>query len=44
VEGAALKEAVQQNIVEDRIPYVKPFDVLVQYLVTLAVGDGFARN
>ncbi|MBP9883518.1 MAG: ligase-associated DNA damage response DEXH box helicase [Chitinophagales bacterium] len=41
IEGAALKEAVEQNILEDRIPYVKPIDVLVQYLVTLAVGDGF---
>ncbi|HUM46870.1 MAG TPA: ligase-associated DNA damage response DEXH box helicase [Chitinophagales bacterium] len=44
IEGAALKEAVERHILEDRIPYIKPFDVLVQYLVTLAVGDGFRHE
>jgi ATP-dependent Lhr-like helicase len=44
VEGAALKDAVVHHVLEDRIPYVKPFDVLVQYLVTLAVGDGFRQE
>jgi ATP-dependent helicase Lhr and Lhr-like helicase len=41
VEGAALREAIDRKIVEDRLPYIRSFDVLVQYLVTLAVGDGF---
>lgn len=41
VEAAALKEAVDHNIVEERIPVVRAFDVLVQYAITLAVGDGF---
>ncbi|MBA3649130.1 MAG: ligase-associated DNA damage response DEXH box helicase [Chitinophagales bacterium] len=41
IEGAALKDAIEHKILEDRIPFHKPFDVLVQYLVTLAVGDGF---
>jgi ATP-dependent Lhr-like helicase len=41
VEAAALREGYVQNIVEDRIPYVRSFDVLIQYLVTLAVSDGF---
>lgn len=40
-EAAALREAIHQKIVEDRLPYIRSFDVLVQYLVTLAVGDGF---
>lgn len=41
MEAAALREAIEKNIVEDRIPYVRSFDVLMQYLVTLAVSDGF---
>ena len=41
IEVAALKEAVKQNVIEPRIPMVLTFDVLVQYLVTLAVGEGF---
>ncbi|MBL7955982.1 MAG: ligase-associated DNA damage response DEXH box helicase [Flavobacteriales bacterium] len=41
VEAAALREAVNGGIVEARQPMVRSFDVLVQYLVTLAVGDGF---
>ncbi len=41
MEGAALKDAMEHNVLEDRIPFNKPIDVLVQYLVTLAVGDGF---
>ncbi len=40
-EAAALREAMQRGIVEERIPYVRSFDVLIQYLVTLAVSDGF---
>lgn len=41
VEGAALREAVSRKIVEDRVPYLRSFDVLIQYLITLAVSDGF---
>ena len=44
VEAAALKEAAQKNIIESRVPMVLTFDVLVQYLVTLAVGEGFKKN
>jgi ATP-dependent helicase Lhr and Lhr-like helicase len=40
-EAAALREAIDQNIVEDRLPYVRSFDVLIQYVLTLAVGEGF---
>ncbi|RZS99053.1 ligase-associated DNA damage response DEXH box helicase [Aquimarina brevivitae] len=41
VEASALQEAVKENTVEDRIPYLNSFDVLIQYLTTLAVSDGF---
>lgn len=41
VEAAALQKAVQQDYVEDRMPYLNSFDVLVQYLTTLGVSDGF---
>jgi ATP-dependent helicase Lhr and Lhr-like helicase len=40
-EAAALREAMHRGIVEDRIPYLRSFDVLIQYLITLAVSDGF---
>jgi len=41
VEASALQKAVQQEAVEDRLPYLNSYDVLVQYLTTLAVSDGF---
>jgi ATP-dependent Lhr-like helicase len=43
VEAAALKQAVRENIVEQRQPVVNAYDVLIQYLCTLAVGDGFRQ-
>jgi ATP-dependent Lhr-like helicase len=41
LEAAGLKEAIKRKIFEDRKPMEKPLDVLIQYLVTLAVSDGF---
>ncbi len=41
IEASALKKAVKGDVMEDRIPYLLSFDVLIQYLVTLAVSDGF---
>lgn len=41
VEAAAIKEAAKTQQIESREPVVMAFDTLVQYLVTLAVGDGF---
>lgn len=41
IEASALKRAAAEEVVEDRIPYLLSFDVLIQYLVTLAVGNGF---
>ncbi len=44
IEASALKKAALTNTVEDRIPYLNSWDVLVQYLNTLAVSDGFYPN
>jgi ATP-dependent helicase Lhr and Lhr-like helicase len=41
VEAAALKEGIKENLIESREPMMLCFDVLTQYLCTLAVGDGF---
>ncbi len=41
IECAAIKSAISENDLEDRMPYIRSFDVLSQYLVTLAVSDGF---
>ncbi|MCK0160917.1 ligase-associated DNA damage response DEXH box helicase [Allomuricauda sp. F6463D] len=41
VEASAMQKAVLTSSVEDRIPYLNSFDVLLQYLTTLAVSDGF---
>ena len=41
IEGAALRYAEKNQLMENRIPYIRSFDVLIQYLVTLAVSDGF---
>ncbi|MEJ5963396.1 ligase-associated DNA damage response DEXH box helicase [Pedobacter immunditicola] len=44
VEAAAIKEAAKTQNIESREPVVMAFDTLVQYLVTLAVGDGFKEE
>jgi ATP-dependent Lhr-like helicase len=44
IEAAALREAIDLNITEARTPYLLAYDVLVQWLVTLAVSDGFQPN
>ena len=41
IEASALRKAVANGIVEDRVPYLNSYDVLIQYLNTLAVSDGF---
>lgn len=41
LEAAALKAAVVAHVMESREPRLMCFDVLLQYLNTLAVGDGF---
>ncbi|SDJ90632.1 ATP-dependent helicase Lhr and Lhr-like helicase [Pedobacter sp. ok626] len=44
VEAAAIKEAARTQDIESREPIVMSFDTLIQYLVTLAVGDGFEEE
>jgi ATP-dependent Lhr-like helicase len=41
IEGAALRQAIVEKKFESRKPLEKSFDVLAQYLVTLAVSGGF---
>lgn len=41
VEAAALRAAINEGIIESRQPLMLCYDVLIQYLCTLAVGGGF---
>ncbi len=41
IEGAAARAAVAAGRIEDRIAPGQPLDVLVQHLVTIALGGGF---
>ena len=44
VEVAALKAAIAVNYIESKMPMLLCFDVLLQYLTTLSVGDGFVPS
>lgn len=41
LEVAALKQAIKEMAIESRQPMVLCFDVLLQYLCTLAISEGF---
>ncbi|MEO5908571.1 MAG: ligase-associated DNA damage response DEXH box helicase [Ginsengibacter sp.] len=41
IEAAALKEATKIKLIESREPRILCFDVLIQYLSTLAISEGF---
>lgn len=41
VEAAALKSAIDENLIESKEPMLLCFDVLIQFLNTLAISDGF---
>ncbi len=41
VESAALQEAIKQKSIESKEPMTACFDVLLQFLCTLAIGEGF---
>lgn len=41
-EAAALKRAISEEVIESREPMLLCFDVLIQYLNTLAISDGFS--
>jgi len=40
-EASALRSCAEAGRIESRTPYIRSFDVLIQYLVTLAVSEGF---
>ena len=40
-EAAALKEAIKEGMIESREPMMLCFDVLTQYVCTIAIGEGF---
>lgn len=41
VEALALQNAVKNKTLEERLPHLNSYDVLVQYLTTLAISEGF---
>ncbi|MEP7108333.1 MAG: ligase-associated DNA damage response DEXH box helicase [Ferruginibacter sp.] len=41
VEAAALKKGIDENYIESKEPMLLCFDVLIQYLCTIAISDGF---
>lgn len=43
LEVAALKTAIDEMAIENREPLLLCFDVLLQYLCTLAIGEGFEQ-
>lgn len=44
LEVAALREAAEASFIESREPQILCFDVLAQYLCTLAVSEGFVSS
>jgi ATP-dependent Lhr-like helicase len=44
IEAAALREAIKQNAIEPRRPVIRAFDVLIQFLVTMAISEGFKAD
>ncbi|MEP7141620.1 MAG: ligase-associated DNA damage response DEXH box helicase [Ferruginibacter sp.] len=41
VEAAALKKGIEENYIESKEPMLLCFDVLLQWLCTIAISDGF---
>ena len=41
IESVALQRGIEKQQIEDRIPFLNSYDVLIQFLMTLAVGSGF---
>ncbi|HMK16571.1 MAG TPA: ligase-associated DNA damage response DEXH box helicase [Chitinophagaceae bacterium] len=44
IEAAALKSAIKEELIESRVPMLLCFDVLMQWLCTLAISDGFVAD
>ena len=41
IESVALQEGIKKQMIEDRLPHINSYDVLIQFLTTLAIGEGF---
>jgi len=41
IESVALQKGIATQQLEDRIPFLNSYDVLLQFMMTLAVGSGF---
>ena len=41
IEAVALQRGIEEEQIEDRLPFLNSYDVLLQFLMTLAVGSGF---
>ncbi len=41
IEAVSFRKGIENNILEDREPFINAYDVLAQWMVTLAVGEGF---
>lgn len=41
IESAALRKAIEINAIENPVPYLLCYDVLIQYCCTLAVSEGY---
>ena len=44
IESAALRKAIKDDKIEDRVPFERSWDVLVQYMMTRSVGGGFKEK
>jgi ATP-dependent Lhr-like helicase len=44
VEAAALKTAIEEQLIESRVPMLLCFDVLIQYCCSLAISEGFTPD
>lgn len=44
IEADALRQSSKQGVVEQRMPFIRSFDVLIQYLMTLACSEGFKAS
>nr|WP_294948487.1 ligase-associated DNA damage response DEXH box helicase [uncultured Mucilaginibacter sp.] len=44
LEGAALKQAIKNGVFESRDPMLLTMDVLIQFMVTLALSEGFRAD
>jgi ATP-dependent helicase Lhr and Lhr-like helicase len=44
IEAAALRQAISDEFLESRPPMTRCFDVLIQFMVTLSLGEGFDAN